>query len=72
MDADRELLAYIQALIDHYLECTRQDCPECAVMQGTCDYMRDRIFRSVAPSGADPVQPVAAQYCLAPPGPIAS
>jgi hypothetical protein len=46
MDADEEVVAYLQALIDHYHDCTLDDCPRCALIRGACENVRNRIFDS--------------------------
>ena len=54
MDADKEVVAYLRSLIDHYEDCVLENCAECAVVRGACDYLRSRIFTSVPPVSRPP------------------
>ena len=50
MDADKEVVAYLRTLIDHYEDCHVENCVECAIVRGACEYFRGRIFNSVLPT----------------------
>jgi hypothetical protein len=57
MNADEEVITYFEGLIDHYHDCSVQNCARCAVIRAACEFVRNRIFDSgVAPAaGPKPV-----------------
>ena len=46
MDADNEVVAYLETLIDHYQDCAHDHCAECDIVKGICEFVRQRIFNS--------------------------
>ena len=59
MDVDKEVVAYLRTLIDHYQDCSHENCAECALMRGACEYLRSRIFASVVPAAERRALPAA-------------
>ena len=45
-DSDREIMAYIQFLLDHGSECQLTECPSCSTLHSLCDQAADRLFGS--------------------------